>query len=127
MKQCTCKHVQSKIEHTEQPFQSAHTGQGIKEDDPKSFHAVVEKICQYYFDLLDISSYHASALPWVSLDQIATIKVMHMHTSPRRDPHKTNYLESDSSNKEKSDENASLDDLPKREKKWWTLLQMQDL
>ena len=43
-KPCTCKQVQSKIEHIEQQFQSAHnwathTGQGIEQDDLNSFHA----------------------------------------------------------------------------------------
>ena len=50
-KPCTCKQVQSKMEHIEQQFQSAHgsathTGQGIEEDDPDRFHAAVEKRCQ---------------------------------------------------------------------------------
>ena len=68
--------MQSKIEHIEQEFWSAHdwavhTGQGIKEDDPDSFHAAVEKRCQYYFDLLDILSDCASVQPWASLDQMA--------------------------------------------------------
>ena len=45
---CTCKQVQSRIEHIEQQFQSAHnwathTGQGIEEYNPDSFHAAVEK------------------------------------------------------------------------------------
>ena len=71
----TCKHVQLKIEHIEQQFQSAHnwatyTDQGIEEDDPNSFHAALEKRCQYYFDLWEIFSDHASVQPWVSLDQM---------------------------------------------------------
>ena len=110
-KPCTCKQGQSKIEHIEQQFQSAHdwathTGQGIEGDDPNSFHAAVEKS----FDLLDIFSDCASAQSWVSSDQMETSKPMPMHTSSRRAPCKTNYLESDSSDKDKSDENASLDD-----------------
>ena len=57
----TFMQVQSIIEHIKQQFQSAHdwaahTGQGIEEDDPDSFHAAVEKRCQYYFDLMYIFS-----------------------------------------------------------------------
>ena len=75
MKPCTCKQVQSKIEHIEQQFQSAHswathTGQGLEEDDPNSFHGAVEERCQYYFDILEIFSDCASAQPEVSLDQM---------------------------------------------------------
>ena len=62
----TCKQVQSKPEHIEQQFWSAHdcathTGQGIEEDDPDSICTAVEKRCHYYFDLLDVLSDHASA------------------------------------------------------------------
>ena len=38
-----------------------------------------------------------------------------MHTSPRRDPCKMNYLESDSSDKDKSDENVLSDDQDREE------------
>ena len=38
-----------------------------------------------------------------------------MHTSPRRPPCKMNYLESDSSDKEKSNKNASSDDQEREE------------
>ena len=84
-KTCSCKQVQSKLKHIKQQFQSAHdwathTGQGIEEDDPDSFHAAVEKGCQYYFDLLDIFSDHASVQPQVSLDGMATSKAMPIHT-----------------------------------------------
>ena len=71
----TCKQGQSKIEHVEQQFSSAHdltthTGQGIEEDDPNSFYAAVGKRCLYYFDLLEILSDHASVQPQVSSDQM---------------------------------------------------------
>ena len=118
-KPCTCKKVLSKIEHVEQQFQSAHnwathTGQGI-EDDPDSFHAAVEKRCQYYFDLLETFSDHASAQPWVSLDQMGKSKVMPACTSPRRAPCEMNYSESHSSDKDKSNENALSDDQDREE------------
>ena len=117
---CTCKQVQSRIEHIEQQFQSAHdwathTGQGIEEDDPNSFHAAVEKRCQYYSDLLDIFSDCASAQPQVSSDQIVTSKAMPMCTSPRRGPHKMNYLQLDSSDEDKSNKNSLLDDQDREE------------
>ena len=116
----TCKQVQLNIEHIEQEFQSAHnwathTGQGIEEDDPNSFCAEVEKRCQYYFDLLDIFSDHASAQPWVSLDWMETSKAMPMHTSPRKAPLKMNYLELDSSDEDKSDKNTLSDDQDREE------------
>ena len=47
--------------------------------------------------------------PQVSLDQMERSMVMPMHTSPRRAPCKMNYLESDSSNEDKSNENALSD------------------
>ena len=70
----------------------------------------MEKRCHYYFDLLEIFSDHASAHSLVSLDQMEECKAMPTCTSPRRASCKMNYLELDSSDKEKSDENASLDD-----------------
>ena len=110
----SCKQVQSKIEHIEQQFHSAHdwathTGQGIQEDDPNGFCAALEKRFQYYFDLLEIFSDHASVQPQVSLDQMHKSMAMPMRTSPRRALCKTNYLELDSSDEEKSNEDASLD------------------
>ena len=116
----TCKQVQSKIEHIEQQFQSAHdwaahTGQGIEEDDPDSFCADVEKRCQYYSDLLEIFSDHASAQPDISSDWMKNSKATPTCTTPRRTPHRMNYLESDSSNEDKSDENALLDDQDREE------------
>ena len=112
--------MQSKIEHIEQQFQSAHdwathTSQGIEEDDPNSLCAAVEERCQYYFDLLELFSDHASVQPQVSLDQMEDSKAMPTCTHPRRPPHKTNYLSLDSSNEDKSDENASLDDQDREE------------
>ena len=106
------KQVQLKIEPIEQTFWSAHdwathTSQGIEEDNPDSFHATVEKRCQYYFDLLDIFADHASAQPWVSSDRMETSKAM--HTSPRRVAHRMNYLESDSSDEDKDKENDEHD------------------
>ena len=119
-KPCTCKQLQSKIKHIEQQFQSAHdcathTGQGIEEDDPISFHSAVEKRYQYYFDIMEIFSDCASAQPQVSSDQMETSKAMPMCTSPRRAPHKTNHIESDSSDEDKYDENASSDDQDREE------------
>ena len=66
MKPQTSKQVQLKREHIELMFQSVHdwgthAGQGIQEDDPDNFCAAVEKRCQFYFELLDIFSNHASA------------------------------------------------------------------
>ena len=60
-----------------------HTGQGIKEDDPDSFHAAVKKRGQYYFDLLEIFSDCASAQPQVSLDQMGKSRATPTHTCPR--------------------------------------------
>ena len=116
----TYKQVQLKIEHIEQQFQCAHkwtthNGQGIEEDDPNSFHAAGENRCQYYFDLLEIFFDCASAQPWVSSDQMEASKATPMHTSPRRAPHKMNYLESDSSDEDKCDENAQPDDQDREE------------
>ena len=45
-------------------------GYGIEEDDPNRFCAAVKKRCQYYSDLLEIFSDHASVQPQVSLDQM---------------------------------------------------------
>ena len=96
------------MEHIEQTFQSVndwatHTGQGIQEDNTDNFCAAVEKKSQYYFDLLDIFYDHASAQPWVSLDQMKTCKAM--HSSPRRAACRMNYLDSDSSEDDKDNEN----------------------
>ena len=75
----------------------------------------MEQRRQYYFDLLDIFSDHASAQPQVSSDQMATSKATPTCTSPRRAPHKTNDLELDSSDEDKSDKNASSDDQDREE------------
>ena len=70
----------------------------------------MEKRCQYYFDLLEIFSDHASVQAWVSLDQMGKTMAMPTHTTPKRAPNKTNYLESDSSDEDKTNENALSDD-----------------
>ena len=75
----------------------------------------MEKRCQFYFDLLEIFSGHASVQPWVSSDWMEISKAIPTCTSPRRSPCKMNYLEFDSSDKDKSDENASSDDEDREE------------
>ena len=112
--------MQSKIEYKGQQFQSPHNwathiGQGIEEDNPNSLCAAVEKRYQCHFDLLDIFSDHVSVQPRVSFNQMATSKATPMHTSPRTAACKTCYLESDSSNEDKSDENALSEDQDREE------------
>ena len=64
---------------------------------------------------MEIFSDCASAQPQVSSDQMETSKAMPMCTSPRRAPHRTNHIESDSSDEDKYDENASSDDQDREE------------
>ena len=96
-KPCTCKQVHSKIGHIEQQFQSGHdwaihTGQGIKEDIQTASMLLWKR---------DVNSTTSS--------KFGSDAKKPMHMSPRRALCKTNYLELDSSDKEKSDENAPLD------------------
>ena len=86
---------------------ATHTGHGTEEDDPNSFHAAVEKRCQYHYDLLDIVSDSASMQPWVSSDGITKSKAT--CTSPRGAGHRMNYIESGSSDKNKDNENNEHD------------------
>ena len=73
------------------------------------------KRCLYYFGLVEILSDHASVQPQVSSDQMQKSKATPTCTSPRGALCKTNYLQSDSLDEEKSDENTSLDNQEREE------------
>lgn len=66
------KQVLNKIQHLERQFRDAYdfcnteTGQGLEENDPEGFDGAVSRICQYYFDLLEIFGDRACAQPKIT-------------------------------------------------------------
>ena len=67
----------------------------------------MEKRCQFYFDVLEIFSDHASVQPQETSDQMKTSKAM--HTSPRRAACRIHYLDLDSSGEDKDNEDDEHD------------------
>lgn len=70
----TAKQIQSKIEHIENSFRKAHdwttteTGTGLQENDVGTFRQSVERICPFYYTLVDVFAERASAQPRIRSD-----------------------------------------------------------
>jgi hypothetical protein len=70
----TAKQIQSKIEYIENSFRKAHdwttteTGTGLQEHDVGTFRQSVERICPYYYTLVDVFADRASAQPTIRSD-----------------------------------------------------------